>query len=181
MAQLISTGPRKANSKLAALWVSVGLLTVLAGFAAPELFRQHAPEAELPVTEAASTDKVAYTPPMPPEMPDVRMLLLRLGGGTVLVLGLCVATLWIGKRWLVVGPTASSASGNLRIVDSLSLGNHCLLQLVQAGNQQVLVGLDRMGMKALVPVSDSFESTLHNLSSVEASAGVGHGGPSRDR
>jgi flagellar biogenesis protein FliO len=154
--------PRTAT-KVGIVWATVGLLALTAGFAVPEVVRHQWAEPEPVTTEAAPQETTAYTPPAPPEIPDVRMLLLRLGVGTALVLCLCAGTIWVGKRWLTTGAKAAPGMAQLQLVESLNLGNRCLVYLVRAGNQQALVGVDRIGMKALVPLSDSFESTLQDV------------------
>jgi flagellar biogenesis protein FliO len=87
--------------------------------------------------------------------------------GTVVVLGLCVGSLWAAKRWLRLTPAAGPGGGQLRLLETLSLGNRCALYLVAAGDRRVLVGVDAAGMKATLALSDGFADAL-----TEAAAGA---------
>src|SRR5262245_45755091 len=79
----------------------VGLGAVVAGVVLPQLLGATA-SLPPPAPAAKKTEKggLVYTPPAWPEEPDPKAMLTRLGLGTVLVLGLCVGTLWLGKCWL---------------------------------------------------------------------------------
>src|SRR5262245_52603593 len=83
-----------------------------------------------------------YSPAAWPEAPDAAGMLKRLALGTCLVLGLCCTTLWMGKRWLSRSPLNKTGNQQLRVTESISLGNRCFVALVQAGPHQVLAGLD---------------------------------------
>jgi flagellar biogenesis protein FliO len=90
-------------------------------------------------------------------------MLRRLGIGTMTVLGLCAGTLWLGKAWLRGTPAKGGEGGQLRLLESVTLGNRCVVHLVRAGDQQVLVGVDSAGIKSLVPLLASFENTLAHV------------------
>jgi flagellar biogenesis protein FliO len=87
-------------------------------------------------------------------------MFVRLGLGTVAVLALCVATLWGCKRWLRATPAPSSAASQLRLLETLPLGNRCCVHLVHVANRPVLIGADASGIKTVVPLPDTFAGTL---------------------
>src|SRR5262245_47422662 len=87
-------------------------------------------------------------------------MLLRLGGGTVVVLLLCVGTLWLSRRWLRKLPGQGEPGGRLSLVETLPLGNRCAVHLVRVGRQQVVVGVDGSGLKSLVALPDLFDEAL---------------------
>jgi hypothetical protein len=72
-------------------------------------------------------------------------------------------TLWVGKRWLGGAPVKNAGGSQMRVNETLALGRRCSLSLVAAGKQQVLVGLDGAGLKALVALAEPFESTPSDL------------------
>jgi flagellar biogenesis protein FliO len=108
---------------------------------------------------SAKKEDLAYNPPPWPEAPDPKALLARLGVGTVVVLGLCVGTLWAAKRWLQ-GAAPVAASQQLRLLEALPLGNRCTLYLVSVGNRRVLVGADGGGLKTVAPLTEGFADAL---------------------
>jgi flagellar biogenesis protein FliO len=111
-------------------------------------------------TKAAGKDDLTYTAPTWPEPPDVRPMLLRLGVGTVVVLGLCVGSLWVAKRWMRGSPVSGGITSQLRLIETLPLGNRCALYLVAAGERSVLVGADASGMKTILALTDGFADAL---------------------
>lgn len=145
--------------------VAVGVVAVTAGMLLPQWLPNEAPAAE-PRTKRVETRKggeLEYTPPTWPEPPSAAGLLVRLGVGTAIVLGLSVATLWAGKRWLL-GPNRAGVGGaHMQLVESLHLGNRCTLHLIQFASRQVLVGADATGVKSIVPLPDAFEDCLPRL------------------
>jgi len=147
---------------------SVGLLAALAGSALPQLVPGGMPQTTAsPKQEQAATGDLKYSEPAWPETPSAASMLSRLAIGTGIVLVLCVGTLWAGKRWLVgpVPPKQPAEASQLRLLEALALGNRCSVQLIQAGSRQVLVGLDSTGMKAVVPLNDTFEHALDGVGS----------------
>src|SRR5262245_61035184 len=88
---------------------------------------------------------LTYTPPAWPEPPDLGSLVLRLAVGTVVVLGLCAAALWVGKRRLRGQVPSGQAGSPLQLVETLTLGNRCCLALLKAGSSQILVAADGSG------------------------------------
>jgi flagellar biogenesis protein FliO len=123
---------------------------------------------ELPSNTATASaqsgrDDLNYTPPTWPDAPDTAAMLRRLVLGTATVLGLCVCTLWIGRRWLRGAPRGATSGSRLRLVETVVLGNRCSVHLLQTGDHQVLVGIDGTGLKSLVPLPASFENTLAEI------------------
>jgi flagellar biogenesis protein FliO len=87
-------------------------------------------------------------------------MLLRLVLGAIFVLILCCATLWAGKRW--VRPLTVPIGGNrtLRVLESLQLDGRSSVILLQAEKAKILVGVDQAGIKALLPLPQSFDGAL---------------------
>src|SRR5580765_9039751 len=113
------SGPRTSKR-----WVPIaiiGMLAVSAGIALPQALptlpesSNVAPSPNDPPTN----DKLTYTPPAIPEAPDPKAMLTRLGFATAGVLGLCIATLWIGRRWFGAASLQQTAGSQLRLMESL--------------------------------------------------------------
>jgi flagellar biogenesis protein FliO len=156
-------GPGSA-AKTWVLPTVIGVVAILCGISLPRAMPRDIPlVADKSHAEPTERGKLDYVPPAWPEAPDSKSMLLRLGLGTVIVLALCVGTLWVGKRWLGVATGATDATGQLRVVETLALTNRCSLLLVNAANCQVLVGIDQSGLKSLVTLPERFESSLHEL------------------
>jgi flagellar biogenesis protein FliO len=56
----------------------------------------------------------------------------------------------------------------MALVETLPLGNRCLVHLVRVGNRQVLVGLDAGGLKSLVALPDAFDDALARVEETPA-------------
>ncbi len=136
---------------------AIGLIAVATGIVLPQALVGDGPV--MPPAQAAAPAGLEYTPAPLPEPPNAGAMLFRLTAGTVVVLGLCVATLWAGQRWIRREP-APTAGGPLVVVGSLALGNRCSVVLFRTGNRQVLAGMDGSGLKVLVPLSDQFDEAL---------------------
>lgn len=54
----------------------------------------------------------------------------------------------------------SSAGGNSRIIDTLNLGKHRSVQLIEIGGRSVLVASDASGIRSVVPMTDQFSDAL---------------------
>jgi flagellar biogenesis protein FliO len=161
-----------------------GLLAIVAGLLVPKLWsdRVGVPEAttiqmapkdtkDTKDAKAGDTkDAWEYTPPARPELPDLGAMVGRLVFGTLIVVVLCVATLWMARRWLRVGPSSVARSGQLQVVESICLSGRSILYLVKAGDQHVLAGVDAAGLKALLTLPESFAATLGQAQRQESPA-----------
>ena len=140
----------------------LGGLTVLAGLIVPQVLPAGtaAPDPTPSASASPSNNKLTYTPPAWPEPPNHGAMLLRLGLGTCLVLGLCAGTLWGCKRWLRSTTALAQGGGQLKLIETLSLGNRGSLFLVHVGKRPVLIGADCTGVRSVVALPDSFSQTL---------------------
>ena len=139
----------------------IGSVAVVAGVVLPQMLGGIGPSTETPALAVeAQKESLDYVPPTWPEAPDSRAMLTRLGVGTAVVLVLCVASLYLSRRWLRRVPGPGNANARMTLVETLPLGNRCLVHLVRVGNQQVLVGLDGAGLKSLVALPDAFDDAL---------------------
>lgn len=158
----MQTAQSPAKDVVAQRWWSVALLAAVAiggGVLLPQWFPARSTPAQTTAAAPAKND-YSYTPPAWPEAPSHDGMLWRLGLGTLFVLGLCVVTLLLGKRWLRVMPTTPAGNVQLRHLESLQLGNRCVVHLIQVANRPVLVGSDPSGIKTVVPLPASFAETL---------------------
>jgi hypothetical protein len=139
----------------------MGAVAVAAGLLLPRLLSGEPPAPPLSARDQGRPDSdLRYTPPSLPEVPSAQAMFARLAVGTIVVLGLCVVTLLYGKRWLGVLNPPGPAGGELRLVETLQLGNRCCLHLVQLTSRQVLIGADASGIKTVVPLPEPFENCL---------------------
>jgi flagellar biogenesis protein FliO len=137
----------------------IGAVAIVAGIVLPQMLGGMAP-AEAPPVAEEQKGSLDYVPPTWPEAPDPRAMLTRLGVGTAVVLALCIVTLVVCRHWLRPKPDSSGGNGCMTLVETLSLGNRCLVHLVRVGNQQVLVGQDGGGLKSLVALPAAFDEAL---------------------
>ncbi|HWY89024.1 MAG TPA: flagellar biosynthetic protein FliO [Gemmataceae bacterium] len=145
-------------------WMALGIVAIVAigaGLLVPQLLPgEMALEPSRPKADAKSKSKSEYVAPTVPEMPNPQGMLTRLASGTVLVLGLSVASIWGMRRWLKIQEPAGAGQRDLRLVETLALGNRCCLHLVHLGKREVLVGVDGAGIKTIVPLPRVFEEVL---------------------
>lgn len=102
---------------------------------------------------------LTYSPEWPAP-PDTGAMLMRLVMGTVVVLGLCVGSLWLGKPWLMKLQTAQSPNSTIQIAGSVALGQRAILYLVKVGDTQLIAGTDVTGLKSLLALPASFKEVL---------------------
>lgn len=100
----------------------------------------------------------SYSPNWP-EPPDTSGMLLRLAFGTFATLGLCVATLVVGRRWLQ-RPTDPSSTKKLQIEESVVLGHRATLFLIKVGDTHLVAGTDAGGLKSLIVLPTTFADVL---------------------
>lgn len=127
------------------------LLTVAGSLSAADASSR---TAESPSDAGAAEADFSYSPNWP-SAPDTSGMLLRLGFGTVVTLGLCVATLVFGRLWLQRPVTASTAR-KLQIEESVVLGHRATLFLVKVGENFLVAGMDPSGLKSLIVLPNSF-------------------------
>jgi flagellar biogenesis protein FliO len=150
-----------APKRSTAILVAIGLIASLVGLVVPQMLPGE--KAAMPSSPTApgtvqGAKNLSYTPPTWPEPPSVQSLMLRLGFGTMFVLVLSVAAIWYGKRYLAAY-AGTLGNGELKLVETLVLGNRCRLHLVRLGARQILVGADGAGIKTVTPLDD-FEQVL---------------------
>jgi hypothetical protein len=141
----------------------------VAGIVVPQMLGGAAPPEAPPAAAEEQKGSLEYAPPAWPEAPDPRAMLTRLGVGTAVVLALCVGTLVLCRRWLRQVPGPGGANARMALVETLPLGNRCL---VRVGKQQVLVGLDGGGLKSLVALPDAFDDALDQAQDAPAPAAL---------
>jgi flagellar biogenesis protein FliO len=145
-------------------WLTMGIVAVVA-IAAGMLLPQMLPgemvvQGNQAKAEAKDKSKSAYVAPAVPEMPNPQGMLARLAWGTMLVLGLSVASMWAMRRWVKAHEPAGSGPNALRLVETLPLGNRCSVHLVHLGKRELLVGVDAGGVKTIVPLPREFDEVL---------------------
>jgi flagellar biogenesis protein FliO len=144
------TTPKRSTAVL----ITIGLIASLAGLLIPQML----PGEKAPTPIVRDAKDLTYVPPTWPEPPSIQGLMLRLGFGTMFVLILSVAAIWYGKRYLTAY-AGGSLGGELKLVETLPLGNRCRLHLVRLGSRQILIGADGAGIKTVTPLDD-FEQVL---------------------
>ena len=137
-------------------WVTVALVAVLAGLMLPQLMPgESVLDKNQPKVEAKTKSGSDYVAPALPEMPSPQALLGRLFLGTVFVLGLAVVSLWGVRRWLQTNAPANSTPREMRLIETLPLGNRCSIHLVHLGKREILIGVDGGGIKTVVPLANT--------------------------
>ena len=153
-----------SKAGLRAPWLTMGLVAViatLAGLLVPQLLPgEMAIEKTHHKVEAKSASKTDYVAPSIADMPNPQGMLVRLVSGTMLVLGLSVASIWLMRRWMQSQAPAGLGRREMSLVETLPLGNRCSLHLVHMGKREVLIGVDGAGIKTIVPLPKAFEEVL---------------------
>jgi flagellar biogenesis protein FliO len=161
----------KPASKLGAWtpWATVALVAVLAGLMLPQLMPgETVLDKDRPKVEAKSKSASEYIAPSLPDLPSPQAMLARLFIGTVFVLGLSVVSLWGVRRWMQTNAPANSTPREMRLIETLQLGNRCSVHLVCLGKREILIGVDGAGIKTLVPLASAFEDVLAEESGVRS-------------
>ncbi len=119
-----------------------------------------------PVRPFAGLEKLGESPPLAIEN------LPRLMFMTVLVLGTCLGTLLLGRRWLTRSGLAGKPKrhARLQIVASLSVAPRSYLHVVRLDDREVLVGVDSRGLQQMQLVPTSFDAVLQSSASQETKA-----------
>lgn len=93
----------------------------------------------------------------------------RLAMTTLFVVGICVGTLAVGRRWMTSsGCTAGqAATGRLQLVASLTIAARTQLHVVRFDDRDVLVGVDSRGLQQVQLISPSFEAALRKAQEPE--------------
>ena len=148
-------------------WATVAGVAVLAVFAGLLLPRLLASETVIDKDkERAKADAKGgaaaseYKSPNLPEAPNPQALLGRLVMGTIVVLGLSVVSIVVMRRWLPAQRPANSAPQELKLIETLHLGNRSVLHLVHLGQREILVGVDGGGIKSILPLPKPFDDAL---------------------
>lgn len=96
---------------------------------------------------------------------DLGAMILKLTVGTLGVSVACVCCLVLLRRFLPnkFQGTVSAASQQMQTVESLTIKNRGVLELVRVSQQYVLVGFDSGGLKAIVPLAASFSDAYEEL------------------
>ncbi len=142
-------------------WAAVAAVAVLAGLLLPQLVPgETILDKSASKTEAKAKSTGEYTAPALPEMPSPQAMLGRLFLGTIFVLALAAVSLWGVRRWMQFNGPANSAPREMRLIETLPLGNRCSMHLVKMGKREILIGVDGAGIKTVVPLPASFEEAL---------------------
>ncbi len=114
----------------------------------------------------AGLEKLEESPPLTIEN------LPRLMSMTVFVLGTCLGTLLLGRRWLMRSGLGGEAKrhSRLQIVASLSVAPRSYLHVVKLDDREVLVGVDSRGLQQMQLVPPSFDAVLQSSASQETRA-----------
>jgi flagellar biogenesis protein FliO len=146
---------------IAVLALTISMTDIACG-AEPKVVRASHEAAAKEVTEesvAAPVEGLGYSPQWP-EAPNTGAMLMRLCIGTVVVLGLCVGTLWFGKPWLQRLQVGGAGNSAFSIEGSVALGTRGMLYLVRVGDTQLVAGTDATGLKSLIAIPASFKEVL---------------------
>ncbi len=107
----------------------------------------------------AVANGLEYAPQPAPPPPDAAGLVLRLVGLTAGLLAVCGAVVWFARR--AARPTGlKGGGGRLKHEASLPLDRRAAVHLVSVDGQTVAVTTDATGLRALVLLSEPFETVL---------------------
>ncbi|MEZ6113932.1 MAG: flagellar biosynthetic protein FliO [Pirellulaceae bacterium] len=103
-----------------------------------------------------SHESLVYQSPEPPEPPQLAAMISRLVLGTATVLGVCIVSLLVAKRWMPTNVISDRPAPTMRVVGSLALPNKSFLQLVEVDERRMVVGGNPGGVQTIVPLAESF-------------------------
>ena len=112
-----------------------------------------------PAAETTNDVVTSYSPPWP-EPPNTGAMLLRLCVGTLVVLGLCAGSLWLGKPYLKRFQVVASGNATFFVEGTVTVGNRATLYLIRAGDTQLVAGTDAGGLKSLIALPPTFKEVL---------------------
>lgn len=164
-------------------WIAFAAVAIFMGLLLPQLMpgeisapfpKGKGEDGQIALTKADGKDKgkLEYAAPSLPQAPSMQGMIVRLVSGTAIVLGLCVVTLWGIRRWLHPAALNRAGQREMRLLESLQLGNRCSLHLVHLGKQPILVGTDAGGIKSIVPLATPFETALEDAEQGPVADGV---------
>jgi flagellar biogenesis protein FliO len=150
-------------------WIAIALVAVVGGLLLPQLLPgEPAVEKARIKGEAKGKPGTEYVAPAIPDVPNPQAMLFRLAAGTMVVLGLSVASIWGMRHWLQPRAGAGGGQRALRLIETLHLGSRCSLHLVHLGKREILVGMDGAGIKTVVPLSKPFDDVLAETEATDA-------------
>jgi hypothetical protein len=94
MSQAANANGTNVRSSVWKAWASIAAVAIVVGLLLPQLMPGDTVKQSEPAKEAKDKKSLDYAAPMLPEAPSPTQMLIRLGVGTSIVLGLCVATLF---------------------------------------------------------------------------------------
>ena len=159
----MATAASNLGSKFAGVspWIVIASLATLAGLILPQMMPGAPPVNNIPMrSESKDKTNLEYTAPALPEPPNFQGMMLRLGAGTILVLGLSVGAIWAMRRWM--SPIVAPMNGErvMRVKETLPLGNRCSLHWVTLGKRELVVAVDGAGIKAVQTLTEAFDEVL---------------------
>jgi len=124
---------------------------------------QQADEAD-PADHTERSDPFAGLQRLGDSSPDALDNLPRLMLMTVVMLGACLGTLLVARRWLTKTGliTSSPRTSRLQIVASLSVAPRSQLHIVRLDDREVLVGVDSRGLQQIQMIAPSFDAVLQS-------------------
>lgn len=111
---------------------------------------------------------LTYREPAAPAPVDLGGLALRLVIGTATVLGACVVSLWLARRWLPHGQPAKKGQGRMKILDTLAVAPRGCVQLIEIEHRLVLIASDAGGIKSVTPLPQQFAENLESCTAQSA-------------
>jgi flagellar biogenesis protein FliO len=144
-------------------WAAVAFVAVVAGLMLPQLLPgEWVVDKNPSKIETKTKPGSDYTAPAMPDMPSPQAMLGRLFVGTIFVLALAAVSLWGARRWMQPNGPANTMPREMRLIETLPLGNRCSVHLVHLGKREILIGVDGTGIKTVVPLAGSFEDALES-------------------
>jgi len=130
------------------LWSAMALAALAAGLMVPQLLSrpvENDARATPTETKSPATESVAGAP----ESSDTGYLWMMTAA--FLPASVLIAMAWL---WRAGAKTkrAKAAAPSLEVVETLRLGGRCLIYVIKAGGAELLAGVDRSGVRAVIPI-----------------------------